>query len=298
MPTVDVIIPTYNSARYLPTSIESVMAQTFDDWKILLVDDGSTDDTAEVIAPYVERLGSKLQYIRQKNGGVSAARNTGLRHVTAEFVALLDADDVWLPCRLAESLKCFDDRPEVGMSYGLISWIDQDGKVINTFGGNPEHAEGRIARYIYTRQVQMPTSTMMFRKACADKVGGFDESLLATEDRDLWLRMAFHYEVAVASKVISLYRTSPDSLTSSSDRMLKAQTRFIEKHYGSPGCGFLARRFALSQIYRQRAEAFGLRGEVREAVGSSLRAVALYPANSSNVRTAVSLLLRYAGIRR
>lgn len=298
MPKVDVIIPTYNTAKYLPIALDSVIAQTFEDWRILLIDDGSTDDTASVIAPYLAQLGTKIKYIRQENGGVSAARNNGLRNSSAEFIALLDADDIWLPCRLKESLRCFEGRPQVGLAYGLISRIDAQGAVIDTFAGNPEHAEGCIAPYIYMRQVQMPTSSMTFRKACVDKVGEFDESLRATEDRDLWLRMAFHYEVGFVPTVISLYRTSGESLTTDTNGMLRAQLRFIEKHYGSPGCGPVARRLALSYIYRQRAEAFGIRRDMWGAVKSSLRALLLNPLDVRNVRTTGSLLLRSAGIYR
>jgi glycosyltransferase involved in cell wall biosynthesis len=298
MATVDIIVPTYNTAKYLPIALDSVVAQTFEDWRILLIDDGSTDNTADVVAPYLESLGSKLVYIKQRNGGVSAARNNGIRNAAAEFIALLDADDVWLPWRLEESLKCFTDRPEVGLAYGLISRIDSEGAVIDTFKGNRKNAKGKIAPYIYMRSVQLPTSSMMFRKACTDRVGAFDETLKSTEDRDLWLRMSFHYEVAFAPRVISLYRTSGDSLTTDSDGMMKAQLQFIEKHYGAPGCGMRARRIALSHIYRQRAEAFGLRKQMWGAVQSSLRAVALYPLDLSNMRTAGSFLLRYAGLYR
>ena len=298
MATVDIIVPTYNAAKYLPVALDSVLAQTFEDWRILLIDDGSTDNTAKIVAPYLERLGEKLVYIKQQNGGVSAARNNGIRNATAEFVALLDADDVWLPCRLTESLRCFEGRPEVGLAYGLISRIDSEGTVIDTFKGNRRNAQGKIAPYIYMRSVQLPTSSMMFRRECTDRVGVFDETLKQTEDRDLWLRMSFHYEVAFAPTVISLYRTAGDSLTADSDGMLKAQLQFIEKHYGSPGCGMRARRIALSHIYRQRAEAFGLRQQMQGAVQSSLRALALYPLDLSNVRTAGSFLLRYTGLYR
>src|ERR1700731_3001106 len=133
MPKVDVIIPAYNAARYLPFAIESVMAQTFDDWRILLVDDGSTDDTAEVVAPYRERLGDKLKYIKQANGGLPAARNAAIRNSSAEFLALLDADDIWLPNRLEESLKVFEGKPQVGLSHGYIARVGPDGTVIDTF---------------------------------------------------------------------------------------------------------------------------------------------------------------------
>src|ERR1017187_1648867 len=112
MATVDVIVPSFNSAKYLPTAIESVISQTFDDWRILLVDDGSTDNTAEVVVPFLDRLGAKIRYIKQDNRGVSAARNAAILASTAEFLALLDADDVWLRCRLAESVGILIGRPQ------------------------------------------------------------------------------------------------------------------------------------------------------------------------------------------
>ena len=127
MATVDIIIPAYNAARFLPAAIDSVETQTFKDWRILLVDDGSTDNTAEVVSPYRTRLGERLKYIRQANAGLPAARNTAIRNAASPFLALLDADDVWLPWRLEESLKSFERHPQAGLSYGMIRYIDLDG---------------------------------------------------------------------------------------------------------------------------------------------------------------------------
>lgn len=296
MPTFDIIIPAYNAARYLPTAIESVVAQTFEHWRILLVDDGSTDNTADLISSYIPRLGPKLKYIRQDNSGLPAARNTAIRHASAEFLALLDADDVWLPCRLSESLESFRDRPRVGLSYGFVQRIDDQGAVIDTFATRQPHGEGRVAPYIYMRMIDLPCPTITFRKQCVDEVGLFDESLRATEDRDLWLRIAQRYEVALVPKIIALYRTSAASMTTDPDRMLKAQLQFIQKHYGEPGCGRLARRFALARIYKQRAEALGSRLQRWAALKSSLRALAFYPFDLRNARTAGSIALRCAGI--
>jgi cellulose synthase/poly-beta-1,6-N-acetylglucosamine synthase-like glycosyltransferase len=298
MPTVDVIIPAYNAAKYLPVAIDSVVAQTFEDWRILLIDDGSTDDTAEVVAPYIVRLGSKLKYIRQANGGLPNARNAAIRNSSAEFLALLDADDIWLPNRLTESLKSFENRPQVGLSYGFNNRIDQDGAVIDTFNYRQKHGEGKIAPYIYMRSIHLPCPTVTFRRKCIDEVGMFDESLKASEDRDLWLRIGLRYEVALVPKVIAHYRTSPDSMSTDPDRMLKAQLQFIEKHYGAPGCGMLQRRIALGRAYKQRAEALGLRRKPLAALASSFRALAYYPFDLSSARTAGSLLLRGAGISR
>jgi glycosyltransferase involved in cell wall biosynthesis len=298
MPKVDVIIPAYNAAKYLPGAIESVVAQTFDAWRILLIDDGSTDNTAEVVAPYREQLGEKLKYIYQPNAGLPAARNTAIRNSSAELLALLDADDLWLPSRLAETVKCFEGCPRVGLAYGLISRIDADGKLLDTFGGNLTHAEGQIAPYIYTREVQLPCPTMTFRRSCVDEVGLFDETMRATEDRDMWLRIALRYEVALAPKVIALYRMSQGSMSADLDRMEAAQTRFVEKHYGAPGCGWVARRVALARIYRNKAEALAARGDRTAAWRDVLRASITCPWDLDNVKTAGSFLLRGAGVKR
>lgn len=298
MPKFDIIIPAYNAAGYLPEAIESVMAQTFEDWRILLIDDGSTDDTAGVVAPYIEKLGPKLKYIQQPNGGLPAARNTAIRNASAELLALLDADDVWLPNRLAESLKCFEGRPAVGLAHGFVSRIDTNGAIIDTFATRQKHHEGRIAPYIYMRTVDMCCPTITFRKKCVDEVGPFDETLRATEDRDLWLRIALRYEVALAPTVMAYYRTSLNSMSGDPTRMLNAQLQFIQKHYGSPGCGWLARRIALARIYKQQAEAFAIRRQYRDGLASALRSLALYPLDFRNVRTAGSLLLRRTGLAR
>jgi len=296
MPKVDVIIPAYNAAKYLPAAIESVAAQTFEDWRILLIDDGSTDNTAEVVSPFIERLGTKLKYIRKPNGGLPAARNTAIQSSSAEFLALLDADDVWLPCRLSESLKSFEGRPQVGLSYGFNDRIDPEGKVIDTFDRPQKHGEGRIAPYIYMRKVDLCCPTITFRRRCVDEVGPFDETLRATEDRDLWLRIAFRYEVALVPKLIAHYRMLPDSMSTDSGRMLQAQLQFIKKYYGAPGCGMWARQIALSQVYKQHAVALGTRRQPWAGLRSSLRALALYPLDIDNARVTGSLLLQCAGL--
>lgn len=297
MAKVDVIVPAYNAARFLPLALDSVIAQTFTDWRILLIDDGSEDSTAEIGASYQARLGAKLTYIRQQNRGLPAARNTALRHATAELCALLDADDVWLPDRLAESLKAFEGRPEVGLSYGFIDRIDSEGRYIDEFTRRNRHGEGDIATYIYRRMLDLPCPTVSFRLRCIEQTGSFDENLRSTEDRDLWLRIAQRFRVALVPRLIAHYRVSPQAMTANPDRMLQAQLQFIAKHYREPGCGWLSRRIALGNIYRQHAEALATRGEKYPAARSALRAIRFYPFQASTARTALSLLLRWAAGR-
>ncbi len=295
MPSVEVIVPAYNAASFLAAALDSVVAQTFTDWRILLVDDGSTDATAEIAASYADRLGPKLKYIYQPNAGLPAARNTAIRHAEGQYLALLDADDIWLPCRLAETLEVFARSTKIGLTYGFIDGIDPQGHVLSTFQTPSKHPEGKIARYIYMREIDLPCPSITFRKACVDAVGTFDESMRATEDRDLWLRIALRFEVALVRKVIAQYRTSPQAMTSDPERMFVAQMSFITKHYGQDGCGFWARRVALSHIHRQKAEALANRGQGREALHVAWRALVLNPFKLSNARTAFSLLRRGAG---
>lgn len=297
MATVDVIIPAFNAAKYLPAALESVGSQTFEDWQIVLVDDGSTDNTAAVVAPFLARFGPKLKYIRQENHGMSAARNTAIRASTSELIALLDADDVWLPNRLADSLQAFAARPAAGIAYGLITYMDQAGRPLGTFEGNVGHVEGRIAPYIYMRIVELPCVTVTIRRACIEEVGLFDETMRSTEDRDLWLRIALRHEVAFIPKVLAYYRTSPGSVSTNTQRMLQAQLQFIRKHYGAEGCGLLPRQISWARAYKQRADALKAQGQPRAALMSALQAWMIYPLDLNNTRAAGSLFVHWVRSR-
>jgi glycosyltransferase involved in cell wall biosynthesis len=293
MATVDVIIPAFNAAKFLPAALESVGSQTFADWQIILVDDGSTDNTPDIVAPFLERFGSKLRYIHQTNRGLPAARNAAIRASTSPFLALLDADDAWMPSRLTESIETLTARPAAGIAYGLITYIDSAGKTLGTFEGNAGPAEGRIASSIFMRKVELPCPTITFRRSCIQKVGLFDETMRSTEDRDLWLRIALHYEVAFIPKVLAYYRVSRDSMSANSQRMLEAQLQFIRKHYGSAGCGILERQISVARAHKQRAEALRRQGKAGAALKSALQSLLIYPLDLANVRTAGSLFFNW-----
>jgi glycosyltransferase involved in cell wall biosynthesis len=297
VPTVDIILPAYNAAKYLALAIQSVISQTYNDWRIILVNDGSTDETAAIADRFQQQLGDKMLVVTQQNAGLPAARNAALRATQAQFLALLDADDIWLPDRLAESLKAFESRPAAGLSYGLVTRIDESGAEISTFRGNPRKAEGRIAPSVYMRKIELPCPTITFRTQCAREVGFFDETMRATEDRDLWLRIALRYEVAFVPKIIAYYRTSISSMSGDIDRMLTAQLQFIRKHYGAPGCGLIARQVAVSRAYKQLAEGLHARNRHRKALQSAIRACLIWPFGPDNLRSAASLLFRYGSYK-
>ena len=126
-PTVSIIIPTYNRAALLPRALDSIIAQTYEDWEIVLVDDGSTDNTDTAAAGYAECLKERLVYLRRPHAGVSAARNCGIDACSGRFVAFLDSDDEYLPTKLERQLALFDLRPQLGLVYGDSAFVDLDG---------------------------------------------------------------------------------------------------------------------------------------------------------------------------
>ncbi len=126
-PTVSIVLPTYNRAHLLPRAIASIEAQTFQDWQVIVVDDGSTDDTAAVVRSFAARLGDRLRYIVRPNGGCGAARNTGIDAADGEFVAFLDSDDEFLPTKLARQVELFRLHPQLGLVYSDYAFVDGAG---------------------------------------------------------------------------------------------------------------------------------------------------------------------------
>ena len=292
MSKVDVLIPAFNAAHFLPGAIESVVAQTEPDWNIVVVDDGSTDNTREVVARYLDRLGGRITYVYQENRGLPAARNTAIRNSSSPLLALLDADDLWLPNRLADTLSLFAADPEVGIGYGGVMRFREPGVAFDTFRGNAGKCEGYVAEAIYTRSFELPCPTVTFRRSCIDAVGYFDETMRATEDRDMWLRIAQRFRVGFVPEVLAWYRMSGNSMSADMPRMLLAQKQFIAKHYGEPGCGWAARRVALARVYRQQAEGYADRKQFSSSLLYALWAMAMAPWQIGTLRTFTSIVKR------
>jgi glycosyltransferase involved in cell wall biosynthesis len=290
-PRVSVIVPAYNAAVYLPYAIDSVLSQTYPDWEIVIVDDGSTDNTRSVVDSYRARLRERLQYIYQPNRGLSAARNVGIKASRGEFIAMLDADDVWLPHRLARGIAVLDADPKTGLVHARVVRIDVHGSITGQLKVVPEDLSGRIARKIYTRRAHLVCPTVMFRKSCLQAAGWFDETMQATEDRDLWFRIALHYSVAYIDEVLAHYRLSPSSITSNLDRLLTGQLSFVAKHHKSGAATRLDYLQALGNIHRELGDSLFRRGAVTDAIDSYFRAVRYNPFSVPNVYMLVRAIM-------
>jgi glycosyltransferase involved in cell wall biosynthesis len=282
-PRVSVVVPSYNAASYLPDSIESVIAQTYTGWELVIVDDGSTDDTPSVIRPYAERLQDKLRYVYQSNRGLPAARNTGIRNARGEFIALLDADDVYLPSRLERGVALMDSDPEIGLLHARVARIDARNVVVSKPVHRAKYLSGNIAHHVFTRRAHLLCPTILFRKSCVDQVGFFDETMRATEDRDLWFRIAEHYRVGYIDEILAYYRLSPGAMSRDLQRMLTWQLYFVNKYRRRGGVSALAVHQALGNIYRERGDSLISGGELAASIRSYARAVLYYPFNPANM---------------
>lgn len=228
-PQVSIVVPAYNVAPYLGETLDSVLAQTRSDYEIVLVNDGSTDDTAQVVESYRDRFNGKLVYVWQENRGLAAARNTAIRTARGHYIALLDGDDVWMPQYLETMLGLLEADPTLDLVFpNAIFWGSPqfDGKDFQSvFPPNPpitmEKLLGRTSSVF-------GLATM--RRSLILEAGGYDESLRASEDFDLWLRLLqrgarFDY----AEEPLVKYRFRSDSLSNTGITHYQNRMKVFEK---------------------------------------------------------------------
>jgi glycosyltransferase involved in cell wall biosynthesis len=189
-PRVSVVIPTYNRAGLLGLALDSVYAQTWKRFEVIVIDDGSTDGTEAALRPYVERRG--LRVLRQENRGPSAARNRGIEAARGEYIAFLDSDDLWLPIKLAVQVARLDACPGAVMCYSNMLHFDPDTQTLSTRYRPQAVRSGDLYRALIYKKLHCAPPTLVVRKAVAERVSGFDESLRLSEDRDFNIRVARH----------------------------------------------------------------------------------------------------------
>jgi glycosyltransferase involved in cell wall biosynthesis len=203
MPSVSVIIPTYNGGKYILDAVNSVLRQTHAPLEIIVVDDGSREDILQVLSP----VSRHITYIRQDNAGPAAARNRGIRAAKGEFIAFLDDDDLWHPTKLEAQMRRMHGAPDCGLVYSYPILIDENGSII--FNELPRTCPSGYVYYDFLRQNRINTSsTVLLRASVLDRVGFFDENLYVCEDYDLWLRISRDHKVIFCSEAVIFYRQS------------------------------------------------------------------------------------------
>ncbi len=207
-PLVSVVIATYNMAQYLPKAIKSVLAQTWKNLELIVVDDGSTDNTAEAMEPF--RGDDRVCYLPTANQGQPRAKNRGIDEARGEFIAFCDADDLWSPEKLAIQMPFFQD-PKVGVVYSEVSYIDQDGTPVEKDIPYSRHS-GQVTEQLVIKNF-VPFGTAVIRRACVQKNGAFDVDLPMGIDWDLWLRYSIDWHFHYAPDVTYIYRIWPGQMS-------------------------------------------------------------------------------------
>lgn len=229
MPKVSVVIPAYNAMAYLPETIANVLKQTYTDFEVVVVNDGSSDNIEE----WITQVGdSRVKLISQANLGLAGARNTGIRKSQGEYLAFLDADDLWESTKLAKQVEVLDSHPEVGLVYTWVAYVDEQGNSTGRVVKN--HQEGDVWRELTKGNLIECGSVPMVRRQCFEKCGVFDSNLGSfVEDWDMWLRIANYYQFKVVKEPLVYYRQVSTSASRNWEAMAKSYQLVIEKAFAT-----------------------------------------------------------------
>lgn len=294
-PLVSVITPTFNRADYLPFAVESVLSQSVSDFELIVIDDGSTDGTAELMERYL--ADSRIRYLKQENQGQSVARNRGIAEARGQFICFLDSDNAWVSTKLETSLKAFEENPEADIVYGDFITIDGEGH---------EHGVNRMARYSgritpqLLRDNFVSMNTTMTRKRCFDEMGGFDSADRLAEDYGLWLRFSTRYQFLYVPAVLGYYRVMENQISSDKESRFRANEQLVQsflKAYPSAVTRGEARR-GLSYFFIRKGRYEYSSGQRRQAFRSLLRSLSKDPFWMGPWRFAVKMLLTSSRGRR
>ena len=262
MPRVSIVIPTFNRKIFVKEAVDSVLAQTYKDYELIVVDDGSTDDTGRALKQYAERL----VYLYQKNEGVSAARNRGLAAARGEFIAFLDSDDLWLPKKLAIQTAFMEQHSEAQICYTDEIWI-RHGTRVNPKKRHAKYA-GEIYPYCLSLCIISPSSALM-RRGLLEQVGAFDPSLPVCEDYDLWLRVAACFPVFfIPQRLIVKRGGHPDQLSRREWGIDRYRVRALAKILGLGVLTSELRELTIRELHRKGRILVGgylKRGKEKEA---------------------------------
>lgn len=270
---VSVVIPTFNMARFLPEAVGSVLGQTYPHLEIHVIDDGSDDDPRGALGPLLADSRVRFQTILQS--GQARAKNVGIRAAAGQFIAFLDADDLWVPDKLERQLPLFE-RPEIGVVYTDHQNIDDQGHPLPTTSPRPR--TGRVTNELFIENF-VTGMTAIVRRECFDRVGLFDESIPMGIDYDLWLRISVAYEFGYLKQRTYLYRSWEGQMSRRFATRLSCaigiMERFLERHPGLVPPE--VQREAWAHTFTYGGEAFARQGRPVEAVRWLLRAIGRHP---------------------
>lgn len=272
---VSVVMPAFNVGWCVGRAVESVLTQTLVERELVVVDDGSTDDTADVLARY----GDAIRVIRQANAGMSSARNAGIRAARGNLIAFLDADDWWHPDKLKRQAALMREHPRVGFCSTAARVVNSEGRLLNVWQCPGQSNDMLKTLFAENAAIAGGCSAVVVRRELFGRVGFFDESLRGFEDPDLWIRLAAVAGYACVDEPLVEILRRERSVSRNLEHMRKAALASLRKNRALLPAGLRGAfwRSCLAGVYTDYAKGAYRAGEVRAAVADTLRAFALSP---------------------
>ena len=224
MPKISIIIPVYNGEKTIQETLDSVFAQTFSDWELIVSNDGSSDRTLEIVEAIHD---PRIRIVSGENGGLSVSRNRGIAIATGEYLSFLDADDLWSPDKLATQLQALENNPEAAVAYSWTDYIDEKGTWLHS--GLHLSPKGNVLSELFLHNFLENGSNLLVRREALDRVGYFETSLTSAQDWDLYLRLADCYQFVPVPRAQIFYRIVSTSFSTNLHRHHEQGLRVIER---------------------------------------------------------------------
>lgn len=285
MPKISVIVPAYNAASTIEQTIASVEAQTFDDWEMIVIDDGSCDRTCEIVNSMTN---PRIVLFSYPHAGVSVARNRGYAHAQGEYVTFLDADDLWSADKLQLQLVALQQHPHAGVAYSWTRFLDAEGSCY--YPAQPVWWQGDVYPHLLVRNFLYCGSNALIRRSAIELVGGFDPNLTHGEDWEFFVRLAARVDFVVVPKSQILYRQTHGSASSQVALMEQSTLRVIDAVFDAVPLHLRSLKFQnLAYLYQFIAQLYLQRDSstegVRQAKQKLQKSVFLYPQILLNRKT-------------
>lgn len=289
-PLVTVITPTYNRESFLPEAIDGVLAQTFGDFELIVVDDGSTDKSWEILAAYEEK-DNRIRTFRQENQGQSVARNRALAEARGKFICFLDSDNYWPAEKLQQQITLFDEHPSVDVIYGDIITVDENGR--EQTRQNMTRYSGHIAKWML-RDNCVSMNTAMARRECFDQMGGMSGQRRVADDYDLWLKFSARYQFLYVPEFWACYRVMDDQISSDKTARFDSNEAIIHHFRNTYPDAVTEREFdaGFAVFYVRKARYLASVGRKREAFGELSKALGYRPFGKVVWRGVAAVALR------
>ncbi|MBY6032512.1 glycosyltransferase [Marinobacter daepoensis] len=288
-PLISIITPTFNRAEFIVEAVESVMAQSYPHFEFLIVDDGSTDNTVELLQPFLED--NRVRLFQQENQGQSVARNVALAESSGDFICFLDSDNYWPLDKLENQLRLFDEHPGVDILYGDNVIIDEHGKEVSR--KNMTRYSGKIAACMI-RDNCVAMNTTMARRRCFDEMGGMSGKRRVADDYDLWLRFSAKYEFRYEPEYWAWYRVMDDQISSDKTRRFQVNENIIRDFRRDYPEALSSKEFdqGFAYFYVRKGRYLGSVGEKRAGLGEIMRALRYAPTEFNVWRAFLAVTLK------